>query len=133
MQTKVLIIAFLIISLFGAFRLKAQLIPLQQRPTILNMQRINNADERWAPNTTNTTKRKELIADETTLTYTKTGAKIHCSNESVFNKIFTTHGTLFKRFTCTWETDRHGRYKDYVIYLSSGDADIIKSWAKTKL
>lgn len=133
MQTKVLILAFLIISLLGAFRLKAQNIPLPQRPNILSVPRIDTGDERWTQNTTSKTKRKELIADETTLTYTKTGAKIHCSNESVFNKIFTTHGTLFKRFTCTWETDRHGRYKDYVIYLSSGDADIIKSWAKTNL
>lgn len=74
-----------------------------------------------------------LLADETTLNYTKTEAKIHCSNESVFNDIFKTHGTLFKRFTCTWKTDRHGRYKDYVIYLSKGDADIIKSWAKNNL
>lgn len=74
-----------------------------------------------------------LLADETTLKYTKTEAQIKCSNESVFNELFKSHGTLFKRFTCTWKTDRHGRYKYYVIYLSQGDAEIIKSWAKINL
>lgn len=74
-----------------------------------------------------------LIADETTLTYTKTGAKINCTNESVFNEIFKSHGTLFKRFTCTWKTDRHGRYKDYVIYLNKDDAQLIVNWAKINL
>lgn len=74
-----------------------------------------------------------LLADETTLNYTKTEAKIHCSNETVFNIIFKSHSTLFKRFTCTWKTDRHGRYKDYIIYLSKRDAETIKSWAKTNL
>lgn len=74
-----------------------------------------------------------LLADETTLNYTKTEAVIKCSNESVFNEIFKTHGTLFKRFSCTWKTDRHGRYKYYVIYLSQGDAQIIQSWAKNNL
>lgn len=74
-----------------------------------------------------------LLADETTMNYTKTEARINCSNESVFNEIFKTHGTLFKRFTCTWKTDRHGRYKYYVVYLSKGDAEIIQTWAKTKL
>lgn len=74
-----------------------------------------------------------LLADETTLNYTKTEARIHCSNESVFNEIFKSHGTLFKRFTCTWKTDRHGRYKDYVIYLNKQDADYIINWAKINL
>lgn len=74
-----------------------------------------------------------LLADETTLTWGKTEAKIHCSNESVFNDLFKTHGTLFKRFTCTWKTDRHGRYKDYTIYLAKEDAQLIVNWAKTNL
>lgn len=74
-----------------------------------------------------------LIADETTLNYTKTEARIHCSNEDVFNKIFRSHGTLFKRFSCTWKTDRHGRYKDYIIYLNKDDAQLIINWAKSNL
>jgi len=74
-----------------------------------------------------------LLADETILNYTKTEAKITCDNEKVFNDIFTTHGLLFKRFTCTWKTDRHGRYKHYVVYLSKEDAELIKSWANKNL
>lgn len=74
-----------------------------------------------------------LLADETTMNYTKTEAKINCDNESVFSHIFKTHGTLFKRFTCSWKTDRYGRYKHYVIYLSKDDADVIRLWAKTNL
>ena len=103
MKTKALIIALLIFSLLGAFTLKA------------------NAQD------------STLIADETTLTYTKTGAKIICDNETVFNKLFKTHGTLFRQFTCAWKTDRYGRYKHYIIYLSKGDAETIVNWAKTNL
>lgn len=103
MKTKLLIISFLIVALLGAFSLKA------------------NAQD------------STLIADETTLNYTKTEAKIECDNEKVFNELFKSHGTLFKRFTCTWKSDRYGRYKHYVVYLSKGDAELIKSWAKVNL
>lgn len=105
MKKNILISAFWIIALLFAFYLKGH---SQSKDSI-------------------------LIADETTLTYTKTGAKINCTNESVFNEIFKSHGTLFKRFTCTWKTDRHGRYKDYVIYLNRDDAQLIVNWSKTKL
>lgn len=105
MKKNILIVSLLIAALTGAFTLKA------------------NAQDST----------KHLLADETTITYTKTGAKIECSNETVFNSIFRTHGTLFKRFTCTWKTDRHGRYKGYVIYLNKEDSDIIVKWAKTNL
>lgn len=57
MKTKVLIIAFLIVSLLGAFTLRA------------------NAQD------------STLIADETTLTYSKTGAKIITYSESAFQAI----------------------------------------------
>jgi hypothetical protein len=103
MKTKLLIISFLIVALLGAFTLKA------------------NAQD------------STLIADETTLNYTKTEAKITCDNEKVFNELFKTHGTLFKRFTCTWKSDRYGRYKHYIIYLAKGDAELIVNWAKTNL
>ena len=95
MKTKLLIIAFLIVSLLGAFTLKA------------------NAQD------------STLIADETTLNYNKTGAVIKCSNEAVFNELFKSHGTLFKR--------RHGKYKYYTAYLSREDAQLIINWAKTNL
>lgn len=103
MKTKLLIISFLIVALLGAFTLKA------------------NAQD------------STLIADETTLNYTKAGAKITCCNDAVFNAIFKSHQQLFKRFTCTWKYKNHITYKEYVIYLAKGDADIIKSWAKTNL
>ena len=74
-----------------------------------------------------------LLADETILTYSKTEAKIHCSNESVFDDLFKSHGLLFKRFTCTWKTDRHGRYKDYIIYISKEGAELIQKWANKNL
>lgn len=104
---KIAIIAFLIVAQIGAFYLKAH-------------SQVSPSDTL-------------LLADETTLTYNKTEAKITCDNETVFNELFKTHGTLFKRFTCTWKTDRHGRYKHYVAYLSKGDAKIIQSWAKINL
>jgi hypothetical protein len=76
---------------------------------------------------------RELIADETWIMRLKTGAKIQCYNESVFYDLLKSHGTLFKRFTCTWKTDRHGKYKEYVAYLSYDDAQLISKWAKTNL
>jgi hypothetical protein len=74
-----------------------------------------------------------LIADETTLNYTKTGARIHCSNESVFNILYRSHSAMFKRYSCAFKRDRHGWYKDYLIYLSKEDASYIINWAKTNL
>jgi len=111
---KFLIILFLVAALIFAFAIKPKAQERDKCPSIVNSDTI-------------------LLADETTLTYTKTEAKITCDNESVFNDIFKTHGTLFKRFTCTWKTDRHGRYKHYTVFLSKGDAEIIRGWAKTNL
>jgi len=103
---KIAIIAFLIAALILAFYLIS---PAQDRSDTI------------------------LLADETTMIFTKTEAKISCTNQEVFDEIFKTHGTLFKRFTCTWKTDRYGRYKLYVAYLSKEDAKLIQSWAKTNL
>lgn len=74
-----------------------------------------------------------LLADETVLIWGKTDAKIHCCNESVFNDLYKSHGTLFKRYSCIWKKDRHGNYKDYLIYVNRQDAQLIISWAKTNL
>lgn len=123
MKKNILIIALLIAALTGAFSLKAN---SQYSNKLSNVITIKTDTVYDQPNQT-------LIADETTLTYSKTEAKIHCSNETVFNKIFRTHGMIFKRFTCTWKADRHGRYKDYVIYLNKDDAGLIVKWAKTNL
>ncbi len=74
-----------------------------------------------------------LLADETTLNYTKTGAIIECSSQAVFNKIFATHSQLFQKFTCKWIHGNGPSYKLYTIYLSKGDAGIIVKWAKQNL
>lgn len=101
MKTKVLIIAFLIVSLLAAFTASAQ--------------------------------DSTLIADETTLTYTKTGAKIVMFSEDIFQKISLKWGDQFKSITIRYKTDRHGRYKEYVIYTSQELANNIRQWAKKNL
>jgi len=103
MKTKTLIIAFLIASLLGAFTLKA------------------NAQD------------STLIADETTLSYTKTGAKIVSFSESAFQAISLKWGDEFKSITIRYKTDRHGKYKEYSMYMSKELANKIKSWSKTNL
>lgn len=105
---KLLIVVLLIVAQIGAFYLKAHSQVAHPADTV-------------------------LLADETTLNYTKTEAVIKCSNESVFNTLYRTHGTLFKNFTWTWKTDRHGKYKHYVVHLSKGDAQVIQLWSKTHL
>lgn len=103
MKTKVLIIAFLIFTLLGAFALKAS-----------------------AQDST-------LIADETTLTYTKTGAKVVTYSEAAFKAISLKWGEEFKSINIKYKTDRHGKYKEYVIYMSHEVANNIKQWAKKNL
>jgi hypothetical protein len=121
MKTKVLIISFLIVALLGAFTLK------------VNAQYSNRINNVVTIKQDTVISNDELLADETTLNYTKTEAKIICDNEKVFNELFKSHGTLFKRFTCTWKSDRYGRYKHYVVYLAKGDAELIKSWSNINL
>jgi len=103
MKTKVLIILFLIVSLLGAFTLKS------------------NAHD------------STLIADETTLTYSKTGAKIITYSESAFQAISLKWGEEFRSINIKYKTDRYGRYKEYCIYLGKETADNIKQWAKKNL
>lgn len=121
MKKKIAIIALLVVAELMAFYLKS------------HAQTESPGYAEGGIRSVQYTKDTISIAEGTTLNYTKTEAKIQCNNESVFNSIFKTHGTLFKRFTCTWKTDRYGKYKYYVIYLSQGDADIIFNWAKTNL
>lgn len=105
MKIKALIIGLLILSLLGAFALKAH-----------------------AQDST-----KTLIADETWLTYTKTGAKITSYSEFAFKDISLKFGEQFKRISIVYKSDRHGPYKEYSIYLSQGIANKIQEWAKTNL
>jgi hypothetical protein len=74
-----------------------------------------------------------LIADETNLTYTKTGAKIVSYSELAFQAISLKWGDQFKSINIKYKTDRYGRYKEYSIYLSTELANKIKEWSKTNL
>lgn len=108
MKTKVLIVAFLIVSLICAFACTSH-----------------------AQCTTDTS--KTLIADETWMTELKTGAKIVTFSESVFKDISLRFGDEFKRIGIAYKTDRHGKYKEYVIYLSKETGSTIQQWAKNNL
>lgn len=141
MKTKVLIIALLILSLLGAFTLKAR---SQVHTKHLPKQRIMNyyhAIVISGPDTmtlqqfrsTHADTAKQLIADETWLTYTKTGAKITSYSESAFKDISLKFGEQFKSITIRYKSDRHGPCKEYVIYLAQDVANNIKTWAKTNL
>jgi hypothetical protein len=108
MKTKVLIIAFLIVSLIFAFAFSSH--------------------AQCAIDTS-----KTLLADETWLTYSKTGARIISYSEGAFKDISLKFGDQFKRISIVYKSDRHGPYKEYSIYLSQDVANSIKEWAKTNL
>lgn len=74
-----------------------------------------------------------LLADETVMKETKTGAKIECSSDHVHFKLYSTWQHCFLRYSWVWKKDRHGVYKQYVISVSKKDADLIKTWAKDNL
>lgn len=105
MKKNLLIILFLVISLMGAFTLKA------------------NAQDST----------KVLLADETTISYNKTVAKIECCNEDIAKTILQKWEQLITRYNCTRKKDRHGVYKQYNIYLNREDAIYITKWAKSNL
>jgi len=105
MKKNLLIIVFLVISLMGAFTLKAS-----------------------AQDST-----KVLLADETTISYIKTVAKIECCNESIAKVILQKWEQLITRYNCTRKKDRHGVYKQYNIYLNKDDAQLIVKWAKINI
>lgn len=113
MKTKVLIISFLIVALLAAFTLKSN-----AQGTIVYA--------KWSQDSI-------LIADETNLTYTKTGAKIVTYSESVFKDISLKFGDQFKAIHIYYKKDRHGPYKEYQITISTELANNIKEWAKTNL
>lgn len=114
---KTAIVLFLVIAQLGVFYLKA------------HSQIIKWSSE----NSTVKGKEVEILADETTLSYTDKYAKIECDNDSIFYKIFTTHYQIISRFSASWKYDRHGRYKHYTICVNKEDINLIKEWAKTNL
>lgn len=120
MKTKVLIVAFLIVSLICAFAFTGRSQAYKDnKPVVSSLgDTLNN---KW------------LIADETWLTQLKTGAKIVTYSESVFRDISLTFGSEFKRISIMYKKDRNGPYKEYSIYLTQEVANNIKEWAKTNL
>lgn len=103
MKPKVLIIAFLIISLLGAFTLNS------------------NAQD------------STLIADETWVTLVKTGARITTYSEQVFKDISLKWGEKFKAIHIYYKTDRHGKYKQWQITISKETGINIQKWAENNL
>lgn len=108
MKQKFLIVSFWLFSLMGAFALKA------------------HAQDK-------TPQQKEVIADETTITETKTGAKIECDNDKLANKLIFAFKEKVKGYGWAWRKDRHGAYKHYVIYVDKETGNKIIEWAKTNL
>jgi hypothetical protein len=105
MKNNILIVLLLISALTGAFTLKA------------------NAQDST----------RLLLADETTITYVKTVAKIECCNESIAKSILQKWEQLITHYNYSRKKDRHGIYKQYNIYLNKEDAQYIVKWAKTNL
>lgn len=98
------IIIFLVLSLVGAFWLKAN-----AQPTPVK------------------------IADETTISYVNDTAIIQCDNETIFYKLLHTHGQLISLVEAKWRSNKEGRYLHYVLYLNKKDANIVVNWAKSNL
>lgn len=128
MKTKVLIIAFLIVSLLGAFTLKAK---AQIAPNSFHKSSGTPSDigRSIATSIIDST----LIADETNLTYLKTGAKLVTYSEAIFQKISLKFGDQFKAIHIYYKKDRHGPYKEYQITIPTELANTIKEWSKTNL
>lgn len=126
MKTRLLIILFLIAAILGAFKLKAQ-----------TVEKVATAPERdngcAIQSTTIEDSTPYLIADETWLTYSKTGAKITTFEESTFKDISLKWGEQIKSITIRYKTDRRGRYKEYTIYYSKEVGFKIQQWAKNNL
>lgn len=116
MKSKVLIIAFLIVSLLAAFTLTSK----AQNRIVMGSDKVIPMDT-------------TLIADETNLTYLKTGAKLVTYSEPIFTEVSLKFGDRFKSIHIYYKKDRHGSYKEYVIYLSTELANEIKGWAKSHL
>lgn len=120
MKTKVLIVAFLIVSLICAFSFPGH--SQAYKDNIPLMSSIGDTlNSKW------------LIADETRITNTKTGARIMTYSESVFKDISLKFGEEFKRISILYKKDRNGPYKEYNIYLSKETATNIQEWAKSNL
>lgn len=120
MKQKFLIVTFLIFSIMAAFALKSA--AQDNAPVTIRDIKTNKFIGTI-----------ELLADETTLTETKTGAKIECSNDKVHFKLYEKWQHAFIKYSWQWKKDRHGPYKEYTITVSQKDAELIKIWSKSNL
>jgi lipopolysaccharide export system protein LptA len=123
MKKNILIIALLIVAQIGAFTLKAH---SQYSNKLSNVITVKDDTAYNQPTT-------DLIADETTISYTKTMAKIECCNEKIADILTKKFEQIITRLTWAKKKDRNGTYKQYNIYLNKDDAAIIVKWAKTNL
>lgn len=119
---KFFIISFWIICLLGAFALKA----CAQKDTSTHYRTFDGYGNI-------ATVKKTLIADETWLTFTKTGAKIVTTLESVFQDISLKWGTEFKKVAITYKQANGHQYKEYVILVPESTGNNINQWAKKHL
>lgn len=122
MKKNILIISALIISLLGAFTLKAH-----------SQTAVYGSNEGNTSTIVTVRDSSILIGDETTISYTKTMAKIECYNESIADLILKKFDQLITRYTWAKKKDRNGVYKQYNIYLNKEDAIYITKWAKSNL
>lgn len=125
MKKNILIIVFLAVCLFVAFATtKAQ----SDTTTYKHLCGNNNiVPKNYNP------RAKALIADESWLTYTKTGAKIVTTLESVFQDISLKWGAEFTKITITYKHANGQQFKEYVILVSEATANNIQQWAKKNL
>lgn len=118
MKQKLLIVAFWIFTLLGAFALKATAQNSTHKTDTIKSYQFTTVD---------------VLADETSITDTKTGAKIVCSNDKIHFKLYEKWQHTFKRYSWVWKKDRSGPYKEYTITVSQKDGNLIKEWAKNNL
>lgn len=62
-----------------------------------------------------TKKNTRLVADETTLTETKTTVKVVTSNETIWKYLITKYKSNFSKYTVEFKRDRKGDYNEYTI------------------
>jgi hypothetical protein len=123
MKKNILIIVLLIVAQIGAFTLKAH---SQYSNKLSNVTTI-------VTDTVYDKGASQLLGDETTISYTKTMAKIECCNEKIADILTNKFEQIITRLTWAKKKDRNGIYKQYNIYLNKDDAAIIVKWAKTNL
>ncbi len=107
-----IIILFLLLAELGAFSLKAHSQEFGLKPDTSTV----------------------LLADETTLSFTKNEAKIETYNDKIFIKLFIRYSQFLTHFTAHWKVDKRGNpYKQYLLYINKEDANTVIEWTKTNL